>query len=82
MVWYADAELLIIMKKKLRMRLLVFHKFVLSRERLVAIMEGTVMFLSRMFGAFAMALEVTFPLRFVAAFTAITCGTIGAELGV
>ena len=82
MVWYADAELLIIMKKKLRMRLLVFHKFVLSRERLVAIMEGTIMFFSRMFGAFTMALEVTFPLRSVAAFTAITRGTIGAELGV
>ena len=62
------------------MRFLVFLEFVLPGERLFTIMEGTMMFPPRMFGAFTMALEIAFPLRFVVAFTAITRGTIEAEL--
>lgn len=64
------------------MSFLVFLELVLPGEGFLTVMEGTMMFLPLMFGAFTMAFEVALPLRFVVAFTTITRGTVGSELDV
>ena len=63
-----------------RMCSLVLLKVAFPRVRFCTIRDGTTVFFPRVFGAFAMAIEVAFPLRFIEAFAAIKIGTSGAEL--
>ena len=66
----------------LRMGFLVLLEFVFPGVRFRALGEGTMIFFPRMFGAFAMAVKVAFPVRFIVAFAAVARRAIEAELGI
>ena len=63
-----------------RMCSLVLLEVAFPRVGFCTIRKSTMVFFSRVFGAFLMAIKVAFPLRFIEAFAAIESGTIGAEL--